>query len=288
MSVYESITASIAGAIEAGAKGSEWRMPWHRAAGRPMNVATGNAYQGVNTLALWCEAQSRGFGSDVWGTFRQWNGVGARVAKGARSSTIVFWKPLEKGEKPEGSEEEQGHRFVLRSSCVFNASQVEGWTAPARLVDAKDAPEVEAAVQAAGVSVSWGGDRAFYDRRADRIQMPARDAFFDAQGLASVLLHEAAHWTGHPTRLAREFGQRFGDKAYAFEELVAELAAAFLCADFGISNEPRPDHAQYVASWLDVLGRDQRAIFSAARLASDAAHFFTKPAPKFGAEPIAA
>jgi antirestriction protein ArdC len=132
------------------------------------------------------------------------------------------------------------------------------------------------------VSVSWGGGRAFYDRRADTVQMPDRAAFFEDAGLATVLLHEAAHWTGHPTRLAREFGQRFGDQAYAFEELVAELAAAFLCADFGVSNEPRLDHAQYVASWLDVLGKDQRAIFNAAKLATEAAHFFTKGAQKFG------
>lgn len=278
MSIYESITTTITDAIAKGVQGSEWRMPWHRASTRPMNVATGNAYQGVNTLALWCESQARGFGSDVWGTLRQWNSVGAKVQRGARSSTVVFWKPLERGQKAEGGEEEEaGRRFVLRASCVFNASQVEGWEAPALPTDPKAAPEVEAAIQAAGVSVSWGGGRAFYDRRADRVQMPDRAAFFEEAGLASVLLHEAAHWTGHPTRLAREFGQRFGDQAYAFEELVAELAAAFLCAVFSVSNEPRPDHAQYVASWLEVLGRDQRAIFNAAKLASEAAQFFTRP-----------
>lgn len=281
MSIYQDITARIAAAIAAGAKGETWQMPWHRAAGRPMNVATGKTYQGINTVALWCDAQARGYGSDVWGTLRQWNSVGARIQRGARSSTVVFWKPLERGDQEDG--EEPGRRFVLRATPVFNAAQVEGWTAPALPVQERSAPAVEGAVAAAGVPVSWGGGRAFYDRVADRVQMPARAAFYEDAGLASVLLHEAAHWTGHPSRLDRRFGERFGDRAYAFEELVAEMAAAFLCADLGVSNEPRPDHAHYVGHWLEVLDGDPRAIFTAAKAAAAAADFFHAAAQKAAA-----
>lgn len=272
MSIHAQITETIAAAIAQGVSGENWEMPWHRAAGRPVNVATGKAYQGVNTLTLWCESEAKGFGSETWGTFKQWGASGARIQKGAKSSTIVFWKPVEPKDKAD--EEEAGRRFVLRSSCVFNAAQVEGWEPPVREA-VEGSPAAEAAVQAAGVPVSWGGGRAFYDRGADRVQMPAREAFFNGEGMASVLLHEAAHWTGHASRLNRQFGERFGDEAYAFEELVAEIAAAFLCADLGVSNSPRPDHAEYVASWLKVLGRDSRAIFSAAKLASEAAVFLS-------------
>ena len=119
----------------------------------------------------------------------------------------------------------------------------------------------------------WGGGEAYYNRTRDFVAMPDRAAFSDADDLACVLLHEAAHWTGHPGRLNREFGKRFGDATYAFEELVAELAAAFLCADLGLSSEPRQDHAQYLEGWLRVLKHDNRAFFNAASLATKATQF---------------
>ncbi len=91
---------------------------------------------------------------------------------------------------------------------------------------------------------------------------------------AGALAHEMTHWTRHSRRLDRDFGRRrHGDAGYAREELVAELGAAFLCADLGLALEPREDHAAYLASWLKVLQDDRRFIVSAASLAQKAVDF---------------
>jgi antirestriction protein ArdC len=121
--------------------------------------------------------------------------------------------------------------------------------------------------------VRHGGNRAFYTTAGDYIQMPEFGQFDEPHGYYATLAHEHVHWTGAAHRCAREFGKRFGDEAYAFEELVAELGAAFLCADLALSNEPRRDHAAYIASWLRVLQNDKRAIFTAASKAQGAADY---------------
>lgn len=133
--------------------------------------------------------------------------------------------------------------------------------------------EAEACFTATGATFRHGGNRAFYAPAAHFIQLPPAEAFRDAESYAATKAHELTHWTGHKERMAREFGRRFGDRAYAFEELVAERGAAFLCADLGITPEPRQDHAAYLGSWLEVLKEDKRAIFSAAAHAQRAADF---------------
>jgi antirestriction protein ArdC len=173
--------------------------------------------------------------------------------------------------------------MFARASRVFNADQVDGWrqSRPAPTALAEILPEVEATIEATGAAIVEAGDRAFYDRRADRIHVPDRHRFAGTatstptESFYATLLHELTHWSGAKERLDREFGERFGDDAYAFEELVAELGSAFLCADLRIANDPRPDHAAYVSHWLEVLKRDRRAIFTAARLASQAADYIT-------------
>jgi len=122
--------------------------------------------------------------------------------------------------------------------------------------------------------IRHGGNRAFYAIDADRVQLPPFESFADVESYYATLLHELMHWTRHPTRLAREFGRkRWGDEGYAAEELVAELGAAFLCADLAITLEPRPDHANYIASWLTVMKNDKRVIFTAAAHAQRAADY---------------
>lgn len=274
MSAYDDITAKIIGAIESGlATGRGYRMPWHSAGGRPVNVATGRAYRGINVLMLWGEMQERGFSSPLWGTFKQWQGKGAKIRKGEKASLVVFWKDLPAKDQAEGDEEEAGKRFVLKTSWAFNASQVEGYEEAGEPVAPHEPSAAEHLVRAAGVDVRFGGDRAFYHPKLDYVQLPPMSDFVNVPAFQSVLLHEAAHWTGHASRLEREFSKRFGDSAYAMEELVAELTAAFLCADLGVSNTPRIDHAEYVANWLQVLKNDSRAIFSAASAATKAADF---------------
>ena len=170
---------------------------------------------------------------------------------------------------------------MARASHVFNAEQVDGWQLPIQegksLVDLNE--EVAAFVRATGATISHGSGTPKYRRDLDCIEMPFPHMFIGTATSSptevyhSVLLHELTHWVGAPHRLDREFGKRFGDKSYAFEELVAELGAAFLCSRFRISVEPRLDHAAYVSSWLDTLGRDTRAIFTAARKAQEAVEY---------------
>lgn len=273
MSAYEDITQKIVNAIETGAAtGDGYKMPWHTAGSRPVNVATGRAYRGINTLMLWGEAQERGFSSPLWGTFKQWQAAGAKVCKGAKASLLVFWKDLPKKEEEEA--DDSGRRFVLKTSWAFNQEQTDGYEAPEGPPTIAWEPcAAEKLVVAAGVEVHLGGNRAYYHPKLDYVQIPVLSDFVNVPAFQSVLLHEAAHWTGHSSRLAREFGKRFGDQAYAVEELVAELTSAFLCADLGVSNEPRLDHAEYVANWLSVLKADSRAIFTAASAATKAADF---------------
>ena len=282
--VYQAVTDRIIEAIEAGA--GEFVMPWHQVSagiGRPTNAATGKRYQGTNVVALWAEGSLSRFTSGFWATYRQWQALGAQVNRGERSATIVFYTPL----KGTGDDEEDrpGRRLVARASRVFNADQVEGWEAPGLEWPnlAQALPTVEAFVAATGAVISHGHDHACYNRREDRIERPDRDRFLGSptstptESYYATTLHELTHYSGAPHRLNREFGKRFGDEAYAVEELVAELGAAFLCADLMIANEPRPDHASYVSHWLSVLEADRKVMFMAARLASEAAAFLGGP-----------
>ncbi len=283
--VYRSITESIVAAIEAGP--GVFRMPWHwmgPSGGRPVNAFTGRPYRGVNVVMLWAEARMRGFDSCHWGTYRQWRELGGQVRRGEKSSTIVFYKEVE-AEPSEGRQGEEGEppskRLVARASRVFNAAQVDGWTEPAppprsRVETLRDA---EAFIQATGADIRERGNHAFYNPGTDHIQVPPRDSFIGTptssptETFYSTLCHELTHWSGHKSRLDRDLSGRFGDRAYAAEELVAELGAAFLCADLGITNMPRLDHAQYVASWFMLMRDDKRAIFTAASKAAAAAEF---------------
>lgn len=278
--VYEAITTTIIRAVEAGA--GEFVLPWHRSGGgRPRNASTDTPYNGVNIVALWASAMTHGFQSAHWATYRQWSQLKAQVRRGQKASVVLFYKPLQSGEPSREEGEQAERRFVARASWVFNADQVEGWSDEA--VDRPSAVErVEAAERLVALneaSVLHGGTEAFYAPAADRIHLPPLATFVGSatrsptEAYYAVLLHELVHWSGASHRLNRELGRRFGDKAYAFEELVAELGAAFLCADVGIANDPRPDHAAYIADWLTILSKDARAIVSASRLAGEAAAY---------------
>jgi antirestriction protein ArdC len=126
--------------------------------------------------------------------------------------------------------------------------------------------------------VRHGGNRAYYSPDADYIQMPPFGAFSQNVGYYSTLAHEHTHWTAKAERCDRQLGKRFGDNAYAAEELIAELGAAFVCAQLGLSTEPREDHAQYIQSWLRVLKADKRAIFTAASKAQQACDWLVRRA----------
>ncbi len=287
--IYQRITNRIAAAIEAGA--GRWQMPWHPgtdgAAPRlPVNAATGKPYRGVNTVVLWATAQAEGYQSATWATYRQWQELGAQVRKGEQSSPVVFWKISgqddgEDGGSPgggdagggESSEDDRRSRVLARGYNVFNAAQVDGHVAPALpvLPEPERIGHAEAFFAGLGADIRHSGNRACYVPGLDQVRMPPFPAFRDAVAYYATLADEATHWTGHASRCARDLRSRFGEEAYAAEELVAELGAAFLCADLALALEPRPDHAAYVASWLRVLRGDKRAIFTAAAKAQAAA-----------------
>ena len=174
---------------------------------------------------------------------------------GEQSSPVVFWKingPDEGedggnsgGAAGEGSEDGRRPRMFARGYSVFNAAQVDGYAAPAlpALPEPERIGHAEAFFAALGADIRHGGNRACYVPSLDQIRMPPFPAFRDAVAYYATLAHEATHLTGHPSRCNRDLRGRFGEEAYAAEELVAELGAAFVCADLALTPEPRPDHA---------------------------------------------
>jgi antirestriction protein ArdC len=277
---YEVITAQIVEAIEGGVL--NFTMPWHHAAGLPVNASTGNAYRGINILRLWVGQAAGSFLSNEWASYKQWQAKGAQVRKGEKGTPIVFFKPLEVSRERDG-ETVKDTIPLIRLSTVFNADQVDGYDAGAAAPQADLTERLEAAeafAQATGADIRHGGGRAFYQPGGDYIAMPARELFTGTETSSateayySTLLHELTHWTGHKSRLARlELKNRFGDEGYAFEELVAELGAAFACQSLGITTVPREDHAAYIQSWLKVLKGDSKAVFKAAAEAQKALDF---------------
>lgn len=284
--IYQQITNRVIAAIEAGAP--KFQMPWHKGANRakPKNISSGNPYRGVNILTLWIEQLQHGYTSNVWGTYKQWQACGAQVRRGEHAAPVVFFKGFE----PENSPEENKERYAYfaATSLVFNADQVHGAGTPEPSSPAEafqSFEQAEAFIAATQAQIKEMGNCACYKRFQDTIYMPNWNLFRGTltrsatEGYYSVLLHELTHWTGHPSRVNRDLNNRFGDASYAMEELVAELGAAFLCADLQITLEPRPDHAAYISRWLEVLKHDKRAIFTAASKASEAVDYLNKLQP---------
>lgn len=281
-SIHQSVTEKIVTAIKAGA--STFVMPWHRSRadiGRPTNAATSRAYQGINVVALWAQSTHRGFASGFWATFNQWQSLGAKIRRNERGTVVVLYKTIDRTDVQPLDDEGASVRRLARSFRLFNADQVDGWVPPAP----PDRPLVELLTEAERfvsktcARIIHGGEVACYRRHEDEILLPDPGLFTGSptstatEAYYATKLHELTHWSGASWRLNRAFGERFGDDAYAMEELVAELGSAFLCADLGIANEPRPDHAAYLTPWLKVLEHDPRAIFLAAKLAQDAVEF---------------
>jgi antirestriction protein ArdC len=286
LDIYEKVTNQIIAAIEAGA--GNFRMPWHAAAGEsllPVNAASKRGYRGINVLALWAAARAKGYASNVWATYKQWQELDAQVREGEKATLVVLWKFPERDEGEEEPAEANGRKKgrggLARGYFVFNSGQVDGYTPPElpALDPALRIEPVENFFAALDADIRFGGVEAFYRPDEDYIQMPEYRHFRDVESFYGTLAHEATHWVGAPGRLSRDLSTRFGSEAYAIEELVAELGAAFVCATLGISNEPRPDHAAYISSWLAALRRDKRAIFTAAAKAQAAVDWMHERQP---------
>jgi len=280
--VYESITGKIMAAMELGT--DAFVMPWHHAGSsvaRPKNALTKALYQGVNVLALWAEATIKQYETGLWASYRQWQQLDAQVRKGEKGTVIVFFKSLENVEEDAEDSSSQRPKRVARASRVFNAAQVDGWSPPEiptpSRVEALSA--AESFIAGTKANIRYGGLAACYHSAGDYIEMPNRERFCGTptssptESFYAVLLHEIVHWSGAKHRLDRDLKSRFGSASYAAEELIAELGAAFLCSDLSITNEPRPDHATYIQSWLKVFEEDKKAVFTAASQAHKAVEY---------------
>lgn len=280
--LYQTVTDKIIGQFEAGTV--PWVQPWgcdgvETPFGLPRNAATGNTYSGINILLLWGAAIETQRRTQTWLTFKQALGLGGCVRKGERGTTVCYADTfVPKSEAERAAENGEVARSVgfLKRYTVFNVDQCEGLPADlyditAPLPECEKMPCAEAMITATGADFRIGGDRAFYVPSEDFIQVPPQTAFYEQIDYYRTCFHELGHWTGHETRLNRALTGKFGSKDYAREELVAEMASAFVCTACEI--KPTVRHADYIASWLSVLKQDKRAIFRAASLASKAADF---------------
>lgn len=296
--IYTRITDQIIAELEEGVR--PWHQPWatgHVAGpvSRPLR-GNGKAYSGINVIMLWASAMQRGYSAPIWMTFRQALELGAHVRKGEKGSPVVFASTISRTERDAqtGEERERDIPF-LKSYHVFNVEQIDGLPAhyttthAPRLNAEQRITRAEAFFAATGFDIRCGGNSARYVPAHDYIQMPPFKCFRDAPAFYATLGHEAVHMTRHPKRLNRDFGQkRFGNQAYAMEEMVAEIGAAFLCADLGLEPQIRDDHAPYLAGWLKALKSDRRAIFTAASYAQKAVDYLHGLQPAVGGLPAEA
>ena len=300
--IYQAITDQILENLEQG--NVPWiGKPWDDAGRMPLtprNAVSGRAYGGINIALLWTMADKRGFSQDRWLTFRQAKEADGTVRKGESSTLACFYKPMKReivddaGEPvldEEGNPKERSFA-ILRGFNLFNIDQCDGLpeeiTAPP-VPTAEGFQSVDALddfIGGCGIKVVHSQDRggAAYYPKQDRVLLPAKERFHDAQGYYSVALHELTHATGHESRLARpgitDFNG-FGTPEYAFEELVAQMGSAFLCGHFGIRNEAFD--AAYIASWIQALKEDRKAIFRASGAARLAAEFLKQAHVEQGA-----
>jgi antirestriction protein ArdC len=284
---HDDITRKIIAELEVGRV--PWVQPWGTAAVNapfaiPHNVASRRRYNGINVLVLWSAAVERRFSCQSWLTFRQALSLGGCVRKGERGTSVVYvdrFVPTEELKRAKLLGEEAQALPFLKRFTIFNTDQCDGLPGnlssiapPSCAVE----PQVEALVRATGIDFRIGGDRAFYCPAEDYVRVPPPAAYFEPINWHRTALHELAHASGHSSRLNRDMSGAYGTKKYAFEEIIAEISAAFCCASLGIL--PTVRHADYIGSWLEVLREDNRAIVRAASQASKVADYLLEFLPE--------
>jgi len=289
--ITNAIVAHVEGYIAAEATGEEiarWESPFGKFFREGhFCAATDNQYKGwTNNFFLTLMAHASGFNSDAWGTFKQWKSMGTdetpvSVKHGQKGSAWIAFPYINK-DKVTGDDTVTGFGY----RAVFNADQIEGYTP--EVVELPESQVVQHAkaetfLKNLDVTFQHIGNRAFYSPASDAISMPPEGAFkateysTATEGYYGTKFHEYAHATLHASRCNREQG---ADKAsYAFEELVAELTSTILCSRFGISAQPREDHAKYIHSWLKALKSDKTMIMKAMKKASQAIAWMDKKQP---------
>jgi len=262
--------------------------------GLPTNPVTNKTYQGINILSLWSHQQSKGYTSNQWATFKQWKNIDAKIHKGEKASRIIFYKTLIKSEENENDQTKDIKIPMLKVYNVFNANQVDGYTdseenTKPTVNQVKPLESVDQFCRQTKALITHSGNRAFYNVNQDFINMPEKSLFQDTsfagatENYYSTLLHELTHWTGAKHRLDRfkkdSTENNTKEEKYAFEELVAELGSAFLCAQHSITQTQPEHHAIYIKSWLKALKQNKTYIFKASAKASKAIEYLNKEKP---------
>jgi len=288
MDIYAIVTEKIINLLESGVV--PWRRPW-TATGLPRNLVSKKPYRGINHFLL----SATKYVSPFWMTMRQANELGGHVRKGEESTVVVFWKVDDAKQSTEDFDGQEAdgktrRRFLLRYYRVFNLEQCE---LPQAVLDKLPKIEthehdpIEAAERIiAGMpnppEIEYAGSKAFYSPIADRITLPPRELFTNAEEFYATAMHETVHSSGSRKRLAREGiceAAPFGSAVYSKEELCAEMGAAFLCAEAGISNAVIGNQAAYIAGWLKKLRDDRKLVVHAAAQAQKAADYILGKCP---------
>jgi antirestriction protein ArdC len=273
--VYEIVTRQLLDLLERGT--CPWRKPWQSvSAGLPMNAVSKREYRGANTWLL----GSAPYSDNRWVSFKQARELGGSVLKGERASVAVFWKIIDAKEDPASSGEGNGRIPLLRFYNVFNVEQCEGLDLPSVVPSVRHSriQGAESLVRAMPQrpAITESGTQAWYMPSADRVNVPPLACFSDADSYYATLLHELGHSTGHEKRLSRKEVKevaRFGSADYSIEELVAELASAYLCAELGLDTSLIENAAAYLKGWIGALNHDPRLFVTAAGRAQRAADF---------------
>ena len=275
MDIRQAVTHKIIALLERGTANTGPRWTGGKATGLPVNAKTSEPYHGINVLLLWSEMAEKTYPSNQWLTYKQATDLGGQVRKGEKSVLCVYYQTVQK--KDAQPDEDGDSYFLAKPFWLFNIAQVDGLPAylgaPATLHAFNASQDAEQLLINTQAHICYGFDSAYYAKLQDKICMPVRERFTNSENFYATALHELTHWTGHESRLNRQFGKRFGDDAYAFEELVAELGAAFTVSQLGMVDATIEAHADYVQSWVRVLKNDKRAIFTAASQAAKAADY---------------
>lgn len=257
---------------------------------RPKNIFKDNTYTGINLLYLSVVAIVRKYPTNFWLTFNDIQQLKGKIKKGSKSAEVIFYKTtlFDKDGKPTTDPSQaKSKKRVIKYYHVFNVADVEGLP-EAYYTDEKvnetiltqweQDERAEQLITATGANIQYlPQNRAFYRPSDDSITLPIREQFTGVQPFYSTCFHELIHWTGHPNRLNREKGGKFGDEKYAFEELVAELGASFICSHLNFSDYIT-ENAIYIKSWLTALRNDTQFIFKASAQAQRAADYIIKGA----------
>lgn len=274
--IYDQVTDQIIKQLESGA--IPWIKPWRVDSSADKNFISQKPYNGVNRLILGMSSMIAGYSSPAWASFKQWESKGIYVKKGQKGTQICYYEPKQTIKTDSSGLESIESYAILKTYTVFNAEQTDieiiPTETPADSVKFDPIPACEQFMLNSGAIITHGGDSAFFAPSVDKINLPNKSAFDSEANYYATAFHELIHWSGAKTRLNRDLSGRFGNPAYAFEELIAEMGAAFLCADHKIQGDLR--HAGYIDSWLKALKDDNKAIFKAAAFSQKAADYLNQ------------